>query len=136
METVATSSKIELESKIQFLIEEDTHHNSSVHFVYDASTDHGIDLSIITHNPVHDTNFLFHKSWGATEELALQNALKYLMSHRDVENSYTVEWHEKNKPIVTSYFTGRDIFAVLNKFYHGKNPNDFAIFLIKLSPIA
>ena len=132
----ALINKIELESKIQAIIEEDNHSNNTVHFYYEESAEHGVDLSIITHNPVHNTNFLFHKSWGVTEELALQNALQYLSTHRNTENSYTVEWSETDKKLTTSYFTGRDPFAVLNKFYHGKNPNKFQIFLIKLNPIS
>jgi len=136
METITKSTKIHYESKIQLLIEEDNCNKNSVHFKYEPSISNGINLSIITHNPVCDTSFLYHKSWGATEELALISAFKYLKSHKNIENNYTVEWFEKNKPIVISYFTGIDIFDVLNKFYHDKNPNNFTILLIKLSPIA
>lgn len=135
-EECTNDSKIYLESRIQSIVEEDNVHSCTVHLSYSPSSQHGIDLSIITHNPVHGTNFLFYKTWGLSEENALRNAYDYLSNHRVYESTYTMEWKEKGGKITTSYFTGKSMLDVLHKFYFNKTEENYTIFLIKLNPIS
>ncbi len=128
---------IDLESRIEKIIDEDNLPSCTVHFKYEPSIENTVELSIITHNPVHKTDFLLYKSWGLTEQLALESAYRYLSTHRNEEQVFTVQWKRKgNTTTNTSYFSGHDMSEVLDKFYHGKNKREFIIFYIKLNPIS
>jgi len=131
------SKKIELESLIQTIVEVDNASACTVHFDYRPGIGHYIDLSIITHNPIHGTDFLFHKSSGMTDEHALQNAYNYLIHHRSNESTFTIEWKKKDEAhTVVSYFSGDNMLDVLRKFYFNKNVDDFIVFSTKLNPLS
>lgn len=55
-----------------------------------------------------------------------------------VGNSYTVEWRKNGEPTHKSYFYGKDMEDVIEKFYFGKEAYKelFTIYEIKLNPIA
>lgn len=139
METVksdnATSIKL-LENSIDTIIQKDNINNTTVTFIYEPGTEKVIDLYIITSNPIHANEFLFYHTWGLTKIEALEKALIYVSKMSHTEYTYTVEWKEKDSKVVTSYFSGCDMFEVLKKFYHGKNPDKYFIFSIHTNPIA
>ena len=55
-------------------------------------------------------------------------------------SSFTVEWCKKEKGTYgeyqKSYFYCENAKEVSDKFYAGKNPSDYEVFLIKLNPIS
>ena len=147
MKTEDKNHIIELENKIINFILQDNSNNCTVHFDYSATHEfdnqHASELSgttvvyIFTHNPYHGVNFLFNKSYGFDEESALENALKYLKDHHKTQYTFTVEWREnEDDKTHQSYFTGEDMFSVLEKFYYKKVRSKYFIFKIKVNPIA
>jgi hypothetical protein len=136
MET--TILKEDLEKQIIDLIEKDNSNRCDVEFVYAPGNHNGIDLFVITHNPIHKTAFLFSKDWGLTEENALENLIKELHhpNKKKEEFTFTVTWEKVGSTTQNSYFSGTDMYDVLDKFYHGKNPKEYVIFNVKLNPIS
>jgi hypothetical protein len=133
----ATTVKQDLEKQIIDLINKDNSNRCDAEFVYSPGDNNGIELFVITHNPIHKTPFLFSKSWGTTEENALVNLIQQL-NHpkKKEENTFTVTWEKIGESTQNSYFVGNNIYEVLDKFYHGKNPKEYIIFNIKLNPIS
>ncbi len=126
----------EMENEILKFIELNNSNKCSVEFVYSPSEHLGIDLYIITHNPVHKNPFLFSKSWGVTEEDALKKACLMINKNKKTENSYTVTWEKIGGTTQNSYFSGKNMHEVLDKFFFQKNQEEYIIFNIKLNPIS
>lgn len=125
------------EKIITDFINENNSNRCTAEFVYAPSEFFGVDLYVITHNPVHKNNFLFSKSWGVSEEDALERCMKSLDKIRKKsENNYTVTWEKVGGTTQNSYFSGKDIYEVLEKFLFQKNPEEYIIFNIKLNPIS
>ena len=137
MEKEILISKDELEKNIIKFIQTDNINRCVVEFVYAPGNSNGVDLFVITNNPVHGNPFLFSKSWGVTEEQALKNLI-FSLEHpsKKEESTYTVTWEKVGGTTQNSHFSGNDIFEVLKKFYHEKNPKEYIIFNIKLNPIS
>lgn len=135
MET--STIKLDLETRISSFIEKSNINHCSIEFVYAPGSNQGLDLYVITHNPIHKNSFLFLKTWGITEEIALENAL-FELNHpnKGNENSYTVTWEKIGNSTQNSYFSGYSIYEVLDKFYHNKNPKEYIIFGVQLNPIS
>lgn len=127
--------------------------DSSVHYEYGINKSHDglsiIDMAYIkiyTFNPKHTTSFLLFEDTRQisgspliTKLSQLDDAIKYIqnvMSSNKIK-SYTVKWSTKkdNKQII-SYFVGIDMLDVVNKFYSGKNNNEYEIYEITLNPEA
>ena len=138
METIMTLTKQEMEQKIIDHIQKDNVNDCKVEFIFSPGENNGIDLFVITHNPIHNTPFLFEKTWAVTEELALANILKWIEHPVRSKNEYTftVEWKKHDEPTNKSYFSGADIYDVLDKFYHNKDSEHYTIYNIKLNPIS
>ncbi|RMG70845.1 MAG: hypothetical protein D6722_08020, partial [Bacteroidetes bacterium] len=95
----------------------------------------GVRLELITVNPKHDQSFLYHSIEAGSKEEALRQMSDYVVKNNQVKNSYTVQWAQKGSgELHTSYFRARDIYGVLEKFYHGRDKGDFTIFSITLNP--
>jgi len=133
-------NRYETEAAIQKLIEKDN--NCSAHFNYESELECKIDL--ITYNPVNKTHFLLH-SLIRKDKLTALNALyqhifelKKSLSEKNVSHhSYTVDWysHPQNKRFI-SYFYGKDMDEILEKFYYNKLSDSFIIYSIKLNPLS
>jgi len=95
-----------------------------------------VKLELITINPKHDQSFLFHALQAEDKITALRNLLDYVVQTFRKEQSYTVQWAAKGGELHTSYFRARDMFEVLEKFYHGRVKEDYLVFNITLNPIA
>jgi len=96
-----------------------------------------VTLELITINPKHDQSFLFHSVIGADKVEALNSLLDYVDKHFRKEQSYSVQWAQKGGgELHTSYFRARDMYDVLDKFYHGREKDEYLIFTITLNPIA
>lgn len=94
-------------------------------------------LELITVNPKHAESFLFHTETGGTKLEALQKMLEYVTKTSQVKQSYTVQWTQRGKGgLHTSYFRARDVYEVLEKFYHGRDKEDYVIFSLTLNPVA
>lgn len=97
----------------------------------------GVRLELITVNPKHDQSFLYHSTEAPSKEEALRRMSDYVIKNNQAKNSFTVQWTQKGiGELHTSYFRARDIYEVLEKFYHGQEKGDFTIFSITLNPIA
>ena len=132
---ISSLSRTDLETEVAKLIYKDNINSCTVSFNYEPEN-HGIGLYVITHNPVHNTSFLFGKSWGLTEEGALENLLKSkIQNEKFVEHNYTIVWSSKTgvREENISYFRDKDLYNVLDKFYHGKDKKNYIIWSIKLS---
>lgn len=101
-----------------------------------TTEDEGVRLELITINPKHDQSFLFHSVVAPNKLKALGDLFDYVLQTFRKEQSYTVQWAKKEGELHTSYFRARDMFEVLEKFYHGRVKDDYLIFSITLNPIA
>jgi hypothetical protein len=94
-------------------------------------------LKLITVNPRHKQSFLFHQETGFGEMDVLHKMLDYVKTHKHSKDSYTIQWSLKDgKELHTSYFRGKNIYEVLDKFYYGKDITSTIIFSISLNPIS
>ena len=96
----------------------------------------GSKLELVTINPKHDQSFLFHSLVAKDKLSALNELFDYVSKHFRKEQSYTVQWAQQQGELHTSYFRARDMFEVLEKFYHGRHRDDYIIFSVTLNPIA
>lgn len=99
--------------------------------------DASLRLELFTINPRHDQSFLFHAIEGRDKVDALEKMLDYVLKNYNRERSYTVQWAKKGGgELHTSYFRARDMYEVLEKFYKGRDRDDYTVFSITLNPIA
>lgn len=96
-----------------------------------------VTLELVTINPIHEQSFLLHKIKAITKTEALSKMKEYLFEHYKNENSYTLQWIELGEnELHTSYFRGKNIYDILDKFYYGREINSYKIFSITLNPVA
>ena len=77
-------------------------------------------LDLATSNPRHQQTFLYHTTTGFGEMDALNKMEEYVKETRNTKNTYTIQWSMADKnELHTSYFTGKNIYEVLDKFYYG-----------------
>jgi len=106
-------------------------------FEYIKEGDDKTILRLITVNPRHKQSFLFHQESGFGEMDVLHKMLDYVKTHKHSKDSYTIQWSLKDgKELHTSYFRGKNIYEVLDKFYYGKDITSTIIFSISLNPIS
>lgn len=122
-------------SEISRIISKDN--GNTTHPVWDEDEDGKMTLHLFTYNDRNNQTFLLKSTKGNSKAGALTKALNYLNQELGEENSYTVIWRSKDrKKQEESYFSGKDVWEVLEKFYFGKEREDIIIFEIKLSPIS
>jgi hypothetical protein len=110
---------------------------SNLHFEYINDGEDKVILKLITINPRHKQSFLFHTSNGFGEMDALNKMLEYVKIHKQYKDSYTIQWSlNGEEELHTSYFRGKNIYDVLDKFYYGKDITGTIIFNISLNPIS
>jgi hypothetical protein len=96
-----------------------------------------VHLDVITRNPRHMQEFLFHSTDGIDELDALDKMLDYVKTYKDKESSYTIQWSLVGESeLQTSYFRARNIMHALDKLYFGRELNSVIVFSVKLNPIA
>lgn len=94
-------------------------------------------LNLITVNPRHKQSFLFNTTQGFGEMDALHKMLDHVKNHKKGKDTYTIQWSLSDEPeLHTSYFRGKNIYEVLDKFYFGKDISSTVIFTISLNPIS
>ncbi len=94
-------------------------------------------LDLVTVNPIHEQAFLLHKAKGLDKLEALKKMRDYIVEHYKEENSYTLQWLKVGETeLHTSYFRGRNVYDILDKFYYGREVNSYKIFSITLNPVA
>jgi len=109
---------------------------NSIRFEFTAEAGHA-KLDIITRNPRHAQEFLFHSEMGLDEMDALRKMLEYVKHYKDKESSYTIQWSLADSGVLqTSYFSARNILHALDKFYFGREINSVVVFSVKLNPIS
>ena len=109
---------------------------TSLRFEYSGEEDKNT-LHLITVNPRHGQSFLFHTVQGFGEMDVLKKMLDYVKNRRQSTNTYTIQWSLKDdRELHTSYFQGKNMYEVLDKFYHGKDITSTVIFTISLNPIS
>lgn len=138
METEVENKKQELEDKITSIVQNNNINGCIVSFHYEPADVCGHIVLIVTDNPVHNDKFLLCQRWGMTEYEALLSAYDYINIKMPYENSYTIEWKKngQEEKTIKSYFVGKNMFDILEKFYYKKDDNNYTIFSIKLNPIA
>lgn len=141
--------KLELETKIADIIEADNGCTTSFEYEYVPTLipdgtmgGHVVDkneVRAITYNPKNNERFLLLKVQESSEIDALYKILEYVENHRTVYYSHTIVWRNLKEQLVrnnTSYFYAKNALEAMEKFYHGKNPNDYMVFEVKLNPIS
>ncbi|NNC94486.1 MAG: hypothetical protein HKN92_02920 [Chitinophagales bacterium] len=100
-----------------------------------SSKDNHVDLDLITINPRHEQSFLYHSEIGIDKIEALKKMMAYVEIHHQKENSYTIQWIELGEgELNTSYFRGKNMYDVLDKFFYQRDPNLYKIYSINLNP--
>ena len=131
------SAILKLEHDISTFI--GTDNGCTVHFEYlsrSLETEHTV--SAYTVNPKSGETFLLKSANALTKELALKQILEYVKNQKGL-SSFTVKWYKKGTDaltVQTSYFFCHDILDVVEKFFAGKNPEDYIVYEIKLNPMA
>lgn len=129
-----TLKALAIEKEIIEILGQDSNHR--VNFNY---RDHlgNVQLNIETINPRYNQMFLFFTEVGVTKLDVLTKALEYTRHYRDQSDSYTIQWTSAGeKEVRTSYFHGRSIEEVLEKFRYGRDRNKTTVFLVSLNPKA
>lgn len=110
--------------------------SSELVFEYTA-TDGKIKLDLITINPRHNQSFLFKTITGFDKTDTLNKMLDYVKTHKEKENSYTIQWTARGmNELQTSYFRAKNIYDAMDKLYYGRDMNNITVFSIVLNPIA
>lgn len=136
-----------IQHEIQFLLKKEN--DVTCHFISE-----GDKLHLLTYNPIHGETFLLHTEniiyigetiWSpvlCTYEKLLR-FIKELVGviptppdFKAIANTYTLTWVNKDGVSTKSYFSGNNIYEVLDKFYYGKNKLSYNILEIKLNPSA
>tara|TARA_B110000037_G_C17067626_1_gene484466 strand:+ start:245 stop:643 length:399 start_codon:yes stop_codon:yes gene_type:complete len=108
------------------------------HVVFDFSALEGVTkLSLITISPRHEQSFLYHTTKAIDKVEALEKMLEYVSTQHKSESTYTVQWRKVGaSELHTSYFSARNMYEALDKFYYNREMNSFNIFSITLNPRA
>lgn len=94
-------------------------------------------LKLLTINPRHQQTFLLHTSVGFGQLDALNAMVDYVKSLEQTKHTFTVQWsRSSDDELQTSYFRGKTLYEVLDKFYYGKEISDTIIFSISLNPLS
>ncbi|MGD1841842.1 MAG: hypothetical protein ACFB0B_13245 [Thermonemataceae bacterium] len=95
-----------------------------------------IRLDLITINKEHNQKFLFHAITGGSKIAILEEMIVYIKEYTANLENYAIEWLDTkhNTKVQVSWFRGKDIFDVLEKFYYEKEKSRFKIMKIKLMP--
>jgi hypothetical protein len=94
-------------------------------------------LDLMTTNPRHQQEFLFHQSTGANPIQALESLLEYIREHRALEPTYTIQWRAFDaSELNTSYFSAPNILGALDKFFHGRDVHSITVFSVTLNPLS
>jgi len=141
---------LNLEHQITAFLNTDNKSNCTVHFDYreEHSFDKGKgngnnpttewEVTARTYNPVTEETFLLKSTIAKTKEIALKKIFDILKKQKG-ENSFTVKWAKKGdntEGIIDSYFFVHDVLDVVENFFHGKNPEEYIVYEIKLNPIS
>jgi hypothetical protein len=132
----------ELESKISEKIKSDN--GRTVHFEYikEQVDRNGIlispcKVSTWTFDSIITESFLLKSMEGEKYEDCLEKILEYVESIPNSKHSYTVTWRKTGLVgLNTSYFYCKDVVEVVEKFFEGKEINEYKIFKIELMPIS
>lgn len=94
-------------------------------------------LALMTENPRHSQQFLFHQSTGANAIQALESMLEYIREHRAQEPTYTIQWRAFGEAeLHTSYFSAPNILGAMDKFFHGRDLHAITVFSVMLNPLS
>ena len=135
---------MKMESKISELIEQDNRCNVEFEWSYNNNlNDCIVSLHILTFNPIHGTKFLMYKDqrrinrYIMVEDMIkiemLGRGLEYIRSKQNDNLNYMVEWNYKtgNKTKI-SYFRGKSMEDIMEKFYYGKSMNSVVIYKMEM----
>jgi len=141
-----------IQHEIQTLLKKEN--DVTCHFINENDKIH-----LLTYNPIHGETFLLHTEtihdetvhMGHTVWWPVLGAYRHLLHFvkklvgviktpdnfsRETIYTYTVIWVNKEGVSTKSYFSGSNLYEVLNKFYYGKNTLSYNILEIKLNPSA
>lgn len=140
-----------IQHEIQTLLKKEN--DVSCHFITEGDKIH-----LLTYNPIHGETFLLHTEnindevaqMGVTVWWPVLNTYQKLLrfvkelvgviktpdDFRHNTDTYTVIWVNKDGVSTKSYFSGNNVYEVLDKFYYGKNKLSYNILEIKLNPSA
>lgn len=123
-----------LEHQINNIVQKDN--GCTVHYDY-KELDEGFKLSSSTYNPSHNTTFLLWEGIGSTKVGVLEKLFDYVKKEIPPANSltYKITWNKKGESF-ESYFNGKTVTEIVNKFFHDKNPHDFIIYEMRLMPMS
>ena len=129
------TSVASLEAKILDEVRK-TNRKHTVHFYYTEP----FKVKVATFNPLLNEMFTLA---SITSEIsivdALENVLRYVVTHRDCYNSYTVIWSKKISDVIesnSSVFYCKNVKEVIDKFFDGKDEDSYIIYEIKMSPLS
>ena len=106
--------------------------------IFDFSQQDGLTkLNLITVNPRHEQSFLFHTVKAIDKLEALQKMQEYVNLQHKEEDTYTVQWRKMDETeLHTSYFSAKNIYEALDKFYYDRDLNACTVFSVTLNPVA
>ncbi len=96
------------------------------------------ELSIITISKNHGERFLFHKIKSSSKMNCLSKMIDYIKSDYKLNHqNYEINWRKKGDTTNhTSWFHGKSLLDIVDKFYFLKDPVDIIIYEMKMRPMA
>ena len=99
--------------------------------------------NILTFNPIHGTKFLMYKDedrinrYIMVEDIVkikmLGKGLEYVRSKENNYLNYMIEWNYKTgDKTKISYFRGKSMEDIMEKFYYGKSMNSIVIYKMEM----
>jgi hypothetical protein len=127
-----------LENKIIKMIQ--TSNDNTPHFEYKVNFEEGtITLDVFTFNPNQNALHFLHEVTEQTPILCLTQMVIYLEKHGNLKKEkipFTIKWQRKGTgEYFNSYYFEESEDVAIEKFLHGKNPNDYTI-EVKQNPIS
>lgn len=128
--------------QIADIIRSNSGHDTRIKFEQEGP--HKVKAEVTTQHPRVKEEFLLVAVEGENEAECLKKISAYIDSLLATkpqvynQNTYTVMWRKMGSHLgaMVSYFSGQDVYEVLDKFYYNKNKEEYIIDLIKLNPIA
>jgi hypothetical protein len=92
-------------------------------------------ITVMTYNPKTGETFLLKEVCAKSDIEGLEEVLKYTKSHKKDYDTFSVVWVKRGEgKTQTSYFYCVDLLEAIEKFYYGKNREEYVVYKTEMSP--
>jgi len=128
-----TFEKIKFECKIMSALNSNNGKGNTFHFIWDEDTE-SVQLEIVSCHPKTHQIFLLLLQTGDSYEECLKLALEKVTADNLPDYSWIITWIDSDNKKHISYFSGKNVSEIENKFYYGNI--DARILSIERQPLS